>query len=567
MNTRIGPPAKTARLFVTGGSQAVRLPAEFRFEGAEVLIHRDPRSGDVVLSPVVRKSWAKVEQNGATPRALLTRGYQHDLAGNITRIDSDAGATDYGYDPLGRLTQAAPDQALQAKGLPQEQYGYDAVGNRTSSAHQAGAWSYNADNQLIQYPKTTPFSATPAVDTQVSYTPQGHTKEETNSQGTRTFSYNAAERLSELSQGSATVRYRYDPFGRRISKSVTQGGSTQTTYFLNGDSALMAEADGNGQITRAYGFNPNTQSEEQDLWSTDPLWQAELGGKTSLSDAAFHYVATDHLGTPILATDKQGNKSWRGHSEAFGNTGVDGGSAIQMNLRFPGQYYDRETNLHQNWFRDYSPGLGRYAQTDPLGLYGDFGLYGYANQNPGYFYDPYGLFGVRDALGILPVVGSGLDAYDAFRCGNYGRAGLNLGLAMLDATGVGALVKGFTVGTMKWSQRALVKEAYKTQIDWNHMRRQLQKEGVIPRNSKGIPRKDWQTTDHVFIKQREGRPHEITNHPANLQVGVKQSLNSKFEHMNILQRSLYLPSWMKLAGLGFVSYGAGLFVGPGCECD
>ena len=58
MNTRIGPPAKTARLFVTGGSQAVRLPAEFRFEGAEVLIHRDPRSGDVVLSPVVRKSWA-----------------------------------------------------------------------------------------------------------------------------------------------------------------------------------------------------------------------------------------------------------------------------------------------------------------------------------------------------------------------------------------------------------------------------------------------------------------------------------------------------------------------------
>ena len=57
MSTRPHPPTKTARLFVTGGSQAVRLPAEFRFEGSEVLIHRDPRSGDVVLSPVVRKSW------------------------------------------------------------------------------------------------------------------------------------------------------------------------------------------------------------------------------------------------------------------------------------------------------------------------------------------------------------------------------------------------------------------------------------------------------------------------------------------------------------------------------
>lgn len=49
---------KTARLFTTGGSQAVRLPAEFRFEGSEVWIRRDARSGDVVLSPVKQSSWA-----------------------------------------------------------------------------------------------------------------------------------------------------------------------------------------------------------------------------------------------------------------------------------------------------------------------------------------------------------------------------------------------------------------------------------------------------------------------------------------------------------------------------
>ena len=51
-------PIKTARLFSSGGSQAVRLPAEFRFEGTEVLIRRDARSGDVVLSPVKAVSWA-----------------------------------------------------------------------------------------------------------------------------------------------------------------------------------------------------------------------------------------------------------------------------------------------------------------------------------------------------------------------------------------------------------------------------------------------------------------------------------------------------------------------------
>lgn len=49
---------KTARLFNNGGSQAVRLPAEFKFEGSEVQIRRDPRSGDVVLSPVKGTSWA-----------------------------------------------------------------------------------------------------------------------------------------------------------------------------------------------------------------------------------------------------------------------------------------------------------------------------------------------------------------------------------------------------------------------------------------------------------------------------------------------------------------------------
>ncbi len=43
-------PTKTARLFNNGGSQAVRLPAEFRFDGNEVFVRRDDRTGDVILS-------------------------------------------------------------------------------------------------------------------------------------------------------------------------------------------------------------------------------------------------------------------------------------------------------------------------------------------------------------------------------------------------------------------------------------------------------------------------------------------------------------------------------------
>jgi antitoxin VapB len=48
--------AKTAKLFLNGRSQAVRLPAEFRFEGKEVFIRRDDSSGDVILSKSL-KTW------------------------------------------------------------------------------------------------------------------------------------------------------------------------------------------------------------------------------------------------------------------------------------------------------------------------------------------------------------------------------------------------------------------------------------------------------------------------------------------------------------------------------
>jgi antitoxin VapB len=50
---------KTAKLFTNGGSQAVRLPAEFRFDGDVVYIHRDPASGDVVLSHRARADWRR----------------------------------------------------------------------------------------------------------------------------------------------------------------------------------------------------------------------------------------------------------------------------------------------------------------------------------------------------------------------------------------------------------------------------------------------------------------------------------------------------------------------------
>jgi RHS repeat-associated protein len=112
------------------------------------------------------------------------------------------------------------------------------------------------------------------------------------------------------------------------------------------------------------------------------------------------YLHADHLGTPRVATDDSQTVVWRNPptSEPFGmalpEEDPDGdGRLTTINLRFPGQYFDQETQAHYNYFRDhYFPELGRYGQSDPIGLAGGGNGYAYVKSSPLNFIDPLGLY-------------------------------------------------------------------------------------------------------------------------------------------------------------------------------
>ena len=83
------------------------------------------------------------------------------------------------------------------------------------------------------------------------------------------------------------------------------------------------------------------------------------------------FIRTDHIGRPVFATNASATKVWTAAYLPFG--GVRTATGLPPDARFPGQWFQSESGLHQNWMRDYDPTTGRYIEADPLGLVADGG--------------------------------------------------------------------------------------------------------------------------------------------------------------------------------------------------
>lgn len=383
---------------------------------------------------MLRRWWRRLAASFGTvakPALVYAQWNRYDQGDRLERIVRRHGgaapdrlAEHYSYDRLNRLT------GMDDGGAPATTWRYDRGGNRIVERGQAGELDYHyqaGSNRLVALTSSSPqlqqaawfyhASGVPLAQlaTAGRRTTSAWPEAKTSlAPANRRIAYNLAHRpVAVFGEGNRVVaRYAYNGLGERMGKTVypAGGGPGLTSYSLYREQRLVAETDGDGRITAHYVYldgKPVAKIEMASAWSPEQRSHAAprlLGGLLApfgaapQSDIAGVYaIHTDHLGTPQAVTDENADLVWQATTTPFGLTTVAyaarrGGGVFEMNLRLPGQVYDAETGLNQNYYRDYDPQLGRYTSADPLGLAGGANPYTYVDSNPLGKIDPLGLY-------------------------------------------------------------------------------------------------------------------------------------------------------------------------------
>jgi RHS repeat-associated protein len=433
---------------VTNETQTIQTTSErevrYTFDAAGRRTSLRWPNGNVVNYHYNKNGWLTNVLDGA---ASVVR-YEYDNAGRRTNsILSNGITTQYEYDNANQLTKVWNKNGATTNSL--YRYGYDDAGNRTwvlqsrpannYAANKGEVYRYDDANQLtnvvydVNSPTNNPTGGT--NDTRYVIDDAGNfvtnrvingtttnmttfvvnaVNQYTSVNGTNytywggplvndglwSYTYDCEDRLTCASNTTTgvTVDYLYDAFGRMIRRNSTVGGVKDRRYYYDGWQ-IVEERDGvnNAENRYIYGTGINEVV------------------KYIKADSANRFFTYDGLGSMTEVTGGDGNLQESYTYEVYGTVTMrnPGGTIItatgnKNRLHFTGYELDPDTGLYLARNRWYHPRLGRFIQSDPIGLAGgDLNLYRYCRNNPVNWVDPLG-FAYRystDALilGVIPA--------------------------------------------------------------------------------------------------------------------------------------------------------------------
>ncbi|AUM27024.1 RHS repeat-associated core domain-containing protein [Acinetobacter pittii] len=346
------------------------------------------------------------------------RYYQYDQNYLLSQVeDSRLGKLNYQYDLIGHLIAA---QSLHKA----ESFSFDPAGNLIDTDSVLSPAQIK--NNLIKSYKGKHYQ----------YDAQGNVTEITQAGKNLKLTWDNQNRLIRSDNNGLVTEYGYDVFGRRLYKKTAR---VLTLFGWDGD-LMIWESFKSAQTnyTKHYIYEPDSfvpllqagykdfiqlietpdyqeyQTKPYSIYK-DPVWNSNTRKKrTDLEQITFYHC--DQVGTPQTMTNTRGECVWEILHDTWGTaleiTAVNQDNPFeQNNLRFQGQYYDLETELHYNRYRYYEPHSARYVSKDPIGLSGGINTSAYVS-DPTQWIDPRGL--ASNSIGSYGSVKSASDTYEKY---------------------------------------------------------------------------------------------------------------------------------------------------------